>query len=85
MKKKKKKSQPRTHAEKEYQIMKEKLLSPSTSSQELAAICMTLAHEPEKEALTMLTAFKASDRAKEVIWLDMAIEEAKYWSRSPTK
>ena len=45
---------------------------------------MLLAHLPTKKAQDLLKYFQKSDRAKEVEWLDIAIEEGQ-WHYSCTK
>lgn len=67
----------------DYKTFEKKLFSPSTPVSELETICMTLAHLPTKRAQDLLALFKESDRAHEVKWLDMAVEEGEFHYLSP--
>ena len=74
---------PKKFSEAHYKFFKAKLFSKETSTEELKDICMTLGHLPTKEAQDLLDKFKESERAKEVEWLECAIDEGKYWYLSP--
>ncbi len=74
---------PKKFSEAHYKFFNAKLFSKETSTEELRDICMTLAHLPTKEAQKLLDKFKESERAKEVEWLECAIDEGKYWYLSP--
>jgi hypothetical protein len=52
-----------------------KLLDPNTAKEELDRVAMTLAHIDHPEALQALEQFRDSPRAKEVEWIDCAIDE----------
>jgi hypothetical protein len=52
-----------------------KLHDPQASKDELQKIAMTLAHVDHPEALQALEQFRGSPRAKEVEWIDCAIDE----------
>ncbi|UCH98371.1 MAG: hypothetical protein JSV88_16430 [Candidatus Aminicenantes bacterium] len=69
--------------EEEYQEFEMKLFSSLATVSELERICMTLAHLPTKHAQDLLKRFKESDRAHEVKWLDMALEEGEFHYLSP--
>ncbi len=60
-----------------------KLNDPKTSTDELQKIAMTLAHVDHPEALQALEQFRESERAKEVDWIDCAIEECTFGVLSP--
>jgi len=75
---------PKKFSEVHYKYFEAKLFSTKTSTEELEDICMTLAHLPTKEAQDLLEKFKQSERAKEVVWLECAIDEGKHWYLSPT-
>lgn len=70
-------------SEKDFRVYESKLLSDSTTTQELEQICMTLSHQPSKQAQDLLALFKESDRAHEVAWLDFAIEEGQFHYNEP--
>jgi hypothetical protein len=74
---------PKKFSETHYKFFKAKLFSTETSREELKNICMILGHLPTKEAQDLLDKFKKSERAKEVEWLECAIDEGKYWYLSP--
>ncbi len=74
---------PKKFSEAHYKFFKAKLFSKETSTEELKDICMTLGHLPTKEAQDLLDKFKESERAKEVEFLECAIDEGKYWYLSP--
>ena len=74
---------PEDFSESKYQEFRYKLTDEFTSAEELKEICMTLAHLPTKEAQDLLDEFKHSDRAKEVEWLECAIDEGSFWLLSP--
>ncbi len=69
---------PDKFSEAHYRYFEVKLLSKETTKEELEDICMTLAHLPTKEAQDLLEKFKKSERAKEVKWLECAIDEGKF-------
>ena len=75
---------PEKFSEMNYKYFEAKLFSEDTSKEELEEICMTLGHLPTKEAQDLLQKFKNSKRAKDVEWLDCAIEEGKYLYLSST-
>ena len=75
---------PKKFSEAHYRYFEAKLFSKETSKEELEDICMTLGHLPTKEAQDLLEKFKQSERAKEVGWLECAIDEGKHWYLSPT-
>ncbi|MDM8519309.1 hypothetical protein QUF64_04625 [Anaerolineales bacterium HSG6] len=74
---------PDEYDEEDYKRFQRELFSPLTSQQQLEEICMTLAHLPTKEAQDLLTAFQESDRASEVSWLEMAVDEGEFHYMSP--
>jgi hypothetical protein len=78
MKKEKDIYQQDDFSEEDLKTFEAKLFSPSTPVSELGTICMTLAHLPTRESLKLLKRFKKSERGKEVIWLDSAIEECRF-------
>ena len=59
------------------------LFSISSSIKELEEVCMTLAHLPTKRAQDLLARFKETNRAREVTWLDCAIDEGRGWYLDP--
>ena len=61
-----------------------KLKDPKTSTDELQKTAMTLAHVDHPEALRALEQFRQSPRAKEVEWIDCAIDECTYGVLSPS-
>jgi len=69
---------PKNFSEAHYKFFEIKLFSKGTSKEELEDICMTLAHLPTKEAQDLLEKFKQSERAKEVSWLECAVDEGKF-------
>ncbi len=69
---------PKKFSEAHYKFFEAKLFSTKTSKEELEEICMTLAHLPTKDAQDLLEKFKQSERAKEVEWLECAIDEGKF-------
>ncbi len=69
---------PKDFSDKDYKKFHDILFSPSTTVPELEKICMLLAHLPTKKAQDLLKYFQKSDRAKEVVWLDIAIEEGQF-------
>ena len=69
--------------EKDYQAFEKKLFSPLTAVSDLEKICMTLVHLPTKKAQDLLAAFKESDNAHKVGWLDCAIDEGQDVYMSP--
>lgn len=75
---------PEDFSDKDYKKFHDILFSPSSRVDELEKICMLLAHLPTKKAQDLLKYFQKSDRAKEVEWLDIAIEEGQ-WHYSCTK
>lgn len=75
---------PKKFSEAHYRYFEAKLFSKETSKEELEDICMTLGHLPTKEAQDLLDKFKQNERAKEVEWLECAIDEGKHWYLSPT-
>ena len=75
---------PEKFSEMNYKYFEAKLFSEDTSKEELEEICMTLGHLPTKKAQDLLQKFKNSKRAKDVEWLDCAIEEGKYLYLSST-
>nr|MBC8385824.1 hypothetical protein [Candidatus Cloacimonadota bacterium] len=74
---------PENYSEAHYKFYETKLFSAETSSEELEDICMTLAHLPTKEAQDLLDKFKQNERAKEIEWLESAIDEEKSLYLSP--
>jgi gas vesicle protein len=74
---------PDDYSEKEYQLFEEILFSGKSSSKELEDVCMTLAHLPTKRAQDLLTRFKESERAEEVEWLEIALDEGKFHYLQP--
>ena len=74
---------PDDYSEKEYQLFEEILYSRKSSSKELEDVCMTLAHLPTKRAQDLLTRFKESERAEEVEWLEIALDEGKFHYLQP--
>lgn len=70
-------------SEEDYKTFEKKLFSSSTPVSELEKICMTLAHLPSKQAQDLLAFFKESDRAHEVKWLNLAVEEGQFEFLSP--
>ena len=75
---------PKKFSEAHYRYFEAKLFSKETTKEELEDICMTLGHLPTKEAQDLLDKFQKSERAKEVEWLECAIDEGKHWYLSPT-
>lgn len=59
------------------------LLDPNTPKEELQRNVMTLAHIRQPEALRALEEFQKSSRAKEVEWIDSAIDECIFGLLSP--
>ncbi|GAK60376.1 hypothetical protein U27_00267 [Candidatus Vecturithrix granuli] len=74
---------PAKYTEKDYDIFEMKLFSQFTSVEQLEEICMTLAHLPTKRAQELLKTFSQSERAKEVGWLECALDEGQYLYLSP--
>lgn len=74
---------PDDYSDKEYQLFEEILFSRESSVEELEKVCMTLAHLPTKRAQDLIGRFKESDRAKEVEWLEIAIDEGKFHYLQP--
>ena len=74
---------PDDYGPEDYLIFERKLFSPHTNVEDLEEICMTLAHLSTKKAQVLLEKFKKSRRAREVVWLDTAIEEGKLHYLSP--
>jgi hypothetical protein len=74
---------PEDYTEEDYQAFERKLFSPFTQVSELEEVCMTLAHLPTKKAQDLLGQFKETQRASEVRWLDLAIEEGQFHYLSP--
>lgn len=74
---------PAKYTEKDYDIFEMKLFSQFTSVEQLEEICMTLAHLPTKRAQDLLKTFSQSERAKEVGWLENAMNEGQYLYLSP--
>lgn len=74
---------PDNYTEKDYDIFEMKLFSQFTSVEQLEDICMTLAHLPTKRAQDLLKTFSQSERAKEVGWLECAMDEGQYLYLSP--
>lgn len=75
---------PKNYSEMHYKYFETKLFSKDTTKEELEDICMTLGHLPTKEAQDLLDKFQKSERAKEVEWLECAMDEGKHWYLSPT-
>ncbi|MFO7897252.1 MAG: hypothetical protein R6U84_09990 [Candidatus Cloacimonadales bacterium] len=67
-----------------FQDCKEILTSAESSTEELERVCIRLAHSSAKEAQDLLEEFSQSDRAKEVQWLECAVEEGNFSYMSPT-
>ena len=67
----------------EFSRFEAELNSPDTPGACLKQICMTLAHMDSSEAQELLARFKESKRAKEVPWLDMAIDEGGFIHMEP--
>lgn len=74
---------PKKYSEMHYKYFNAKLFSEETTKEELEDICMTLGHLPTKEAQDLLEKFSKSERAKEVEWLECAIEEGQQLYLSP--
>ena len=74
---------PKDFSDKNYQEFRYKLMDDYTSSEELKEICMTLAHLPTQKARDILDEFQNSNRAKEVEWLEFAVEENNFFLLSP--
>lgn len=74
---------PDDYSDKEYQLFEEILFSSESSVEELEKVCMTLVHLPTKRAQDLMDSFKESDRAKEVEWLEIAIDEGKFHYLQP--
>ena len=66
---------PKKFTEKDYQKFEYILLSVNSSQEQLEEIVMLLAHLPTKQAQEILKKFKRSERAEEVPWLDVAMQE----------
>lgn len=66
---------PENYSQAHYLFFETKLFDSKTKKEELEKICMTLAHIPTVEAKNLLKKFQESDRAKEVSWLECAVEE----------
>ena len=75
--------QQKKYTDEDYRNFKKKLFSSTTPLEELEKICMTLTHQPTKEAQEILARFKQSDRAAEVHWLDMAMDEGQFHYLEP--
>ncbi|MCD6205062.1 MAG: hypothetical protein J7L22_05315 [Candidatus Marinimicrobia bacterium] len=69
---------PEDFSEKDYQYFRYKLFSDDATKEELEDICMSLVHLPTEEAKKLLEEFKHSERAAEVEWLEVAIEENQF-------
>ncbi len=75
---------PAKYTEKDYDIFEMKLFSQFTSVEQLEEICMdVLPHLPTKRAQDLLKTFSQSERAKEVGWLENAMNEGQYLYLSP--
>lgn len=74
---------PDDYTDKDYQKWEYLLLDEDTPRKELQEIVMTLAHLPTEQAQELLKKFKGSDRAGEVEWLDIAMDEGKTWLMWP--
>ena len=74
---------PDDYSDKEYQLFEEILFSSESSVEDLEKVCMTLVHLPTKRAQDLMDSFKESDRAKEVEWLEIAIDEGKFHYLQP--
>ncbi len=61
--------------EEDYMKFKKILFSSSTPVEELERICVLLANSPTKQAQQILARFKQSDRAQEVQFLDVTVDE----------
>ncbi len=61
----------------DYDTFQRKLFSDDTTEEELQAVCMRLGRTPSAEAQELLITFRESDRAAEVKWLDLAIDEGR--------
>ena len=70
---------PKKYSEKDYQKFEYLLLSENTDQEELEKIVMLLAHIPTKRAQDILKKFKNSERAEEVQWRDVAMDEGEAW------
>ena len=75
---------PADYDESDLMRFAEKLFSPLTDQEELASICMTLAHIPSKEAQELLGKFRESGRAGDVGFLEAAVDEGAFLYLSPT-
>ena len=75
---------PEEYTDQDYDTFEMKLFSQFTSVEQLEDICMTLAHLPTKRAQELLEAFRKSERASEVEWLECAVDEGEYLYLSPT-
>ncbi len=74
---------PKEFSDKDYKEFRYKLMDEYTSTEELKEICMTLAHLPAINAKNILNEFKNSERADEVGWLDVAMDENKFLLMTP--
>jgi hypothetical protein len=74
---------PEEYGEADYRRFSDLLFAASTDAEMLEQICMTLAHLPTQEAQELLARFRNSPRAREVKWLECAIEEGQMHYLSP--
>jgi len=74
---------PKEFSDKDYKEFHYKLMDEYTSTEELKEICMTLAHLPTINAKNILNEFKNSERADEVEWLDIAMDENEFLLMTP--
>ncbi len=74
---------PDDYSDKDYKKWEYLLLDEETPRKELQEIVMTLAHLPTEQAQELLKKFKESDRAGEVEWLDVAMDEGEAWLMWP--
>jgi len=68
---------PKKYRKSDYEKFEYLLFAEDTPVEILKDIVMTLAHLPTKQAQDLLGQFKKNDRAVEVEWLEMAINEGK--------
>lgn len=68
---------PEKISEEDYQKFEHLLLSEDTEQELVEGIALFLAYIPTERAKSILQKFKNSERAKEIEWLDLEMEEAK--------
>ncbi len=70
---------PKKYTERDYKKFEYLLFANDTSAEVVQDIVMTLAHLPTKRAQDLLNRFKETGAAKEIEWLELAVEEGKSW------